>query len=497
MKQHNLIILITFFLFGSWQESFSQRRILLDLQRTIEIAGDSSLQAFRNQNLYMAGVWEYRAYKAERLPSMTLNLVPATYNRFIAQRYNFEENLEVYRAQQTFSASGGLLISQNFDPLGGTFYLETNLEYMRNFGNTKSTQFSAVPFRLGYRQSLLGFNQFKWDKRIEPLKYEAVKKEFIYNMEEVSEKAVSYFFQLALAQEEYRLAVDNLASCDTLYTVGERRFKIASISQADLLTLRLDKVNAQNTLENARIALKRAMFTLVSFLGMESDTQIEIIVPAPPSAKQISAAEAVDFAKENSPNILKNRQSILEAQKEVSRTKTEQRFNANLNASLGFNQAAGNFPGAYTHPLRQDLVSVSVSIPLVDWGVRKGRLNMAKNNLSVLEISAKQDEIAIEEDVLMTVSDFNVQQKLVTSAIEALDLAEAAYSQTKQRFIIGKADLNTLTLSLNRQQEANKNYINSLQNYWLSYYKIRKLTLFDFDMNMPIDKVFDYTHGIR
>ena len=87
----------------------------------------------------------------------------------------------------------------------------------------------------------------------------------------------------------------------------------------------------------------------------------------------------------------------------------------------------------------------------------------------------------------MTVSDFNIQQQLVASAREALDLADMAYERTKQRFIIGKADLNSLTLSQSRQQSANTNYIRALQNYWLSYYKLRKLTLYDFDYNRILD----------
>lgn len=45
---------------------------------------------------------------------------------------------------------------------------------------------------------------------------------------------------------------------------------------------------------------------------------------------------------------------------------------------------------------------------------------------------------------------------MIASAEEALDLAVMAYEQTRQRFIIGKADVNSLTLSLNRQQEAQK-----------------------------------------
>ncbi len=493
MKRFSIIIFIILSVLSAW----AQRKVVLDLQRTIDIAGDSSLQAFRNQNLYMSGYWEYRAYRAGRLPSLSLNITPVSYNRYITQRYNYDENIDVFRAQQMYSASGGLNIAQNFDPLGGTFYLETSLDYMRNFGDVKSTQFSSIPVRVGYRQSLLGFNPFRWERRIEPIKYEKVKKQFLYNMESVSESAVSYFFALALAQAEYRLAVDNLASCDTLYTIGERRFKIASISQADLLTLRLDRVNARNTVENTKIALKRAMFTLASYLGMDKDTEIEVKLPSAPLAKDIPTDMALSFAKANNPTLLERKQNILEAKRDVSRTKIEQHLSANLNASVGFNQVADQFRGAYLHPQRQDLVSLTISIPLIDWGVRKGKLNMAKNNLNVLEIAARQDELAVEEDVIMTVSDFNIQQRLVESAIEALELAETAYEQTKQRFIIGKADINSLTLSLNRQQDANKNYISSLQNYWLSYYKLRKLTLFDFETGMDLSNKFDIQHHIR
>lgn len=459
----------------------------LSLRRAIEIANDSSLQAFRVKNVYLSSYWAYRSYRAERLPSLSLNMTPVSYNRYIRQRYDSQENIDVYRAQQMFGSSGSLNISQNFDPLGGTFYLETGLEYMRNFGDFTGNQFSAIPVRLGYRQSLIGFNPFKWDRKIEPLKFEKAKKELIQNMESVAETAVNYYFSLALAQQEYRLAVNNLATCDTLYALGERRFKIQAISEADLLTLKLDRVNAQNTLANARISLKRAMFSLASFLGMDQNSEIEVQLPAAPLNREISTDFALMQARSNNPDLLQHRQNILEAKRSLSRTKVEAGLNASLNASIGFNQVSTTFGGAYRNPLRQDLVSLSVSIPLVDWGVRKGKVNMARNNLNVVELAARQQELAVEEDVVMTVSDFNIQQQLVASAQEALDLADMAYERTKQRFIIGKADLNSLTLSQSRQQSANTNYIRALQNYWLSYYKLRKLTLYDFDYNRILD----------
>ena len=470
--------------------------IELSLERTIQLAADSSLEAFRCKNLYLSGYWEYRNYKAERLPSLTLNLTPAQYYRDITRRYDSEADLDVYRKQQSFYASGSLNVTQNFDLLGGSFYIDSDLGYMRSFGEQDYNQFTTVPIRIGYSQDLIGYNAFRWARKIEPLKYEKVKKEFLYNMESISEQATTYFFNLAMAQVEYDMAKENVANTDTLYRTGQERHKIAAISQEDLLTLKLDAINARNTLKNAEISLQRAMFSLASYLNFDKNRMIRLRLPSRPRALQIPVDEALRMARENNPELLASKQSILEAEQEVDRTRKESMFNASVNASIGFNQVASSFKDAYRDPLQQDVVSVSVSIPLVDWGVRRGKHNIAKSNLRIAQTTAEQTAISVEEEVIMTVGDFQIQQNLIQSAEEALDIALMAYQKTKQRFLTGKADLNSRTLPLNRQQEAQRNYITALQNYWLSYYKIRKLTLHDFEVGVSLSNEFDYEHGL-
>jgi outer membrane protein TolC len=225
------------------------------------------------------------------------------------------------------------------------------------------------------------------------------------------------------------------------------------------------------------------MFAFVSYLNLDKETQIRILLPERPKDMEISVDKALAHARENHPDFLGNRQEALEAKREVDRAQKNAFFNATFSASIGFNQVANTLSAAYHHPQQQNIVSLSFTVPLVDWGVRKGRVNMAHSNLNVVEISVRQKELDLEQDVVMTVNDFNVQQDLIRSTEEALALANMAYNDTKERFIIGKADINSLTLSLNRQKEAQKNHISSLKNYWLSYYKIRKMTLFDFDSN--------------
>jgi outer membrane protein TolC len=465
--------------------------VVLNLEQTITLAGDSSLEAFRSKNVYMSSYWEYRAFRADRLPSLTLNLTPGQYNRTIIKRYDSESNLDIYRPQQAFEAYGGLSIVQNFDLLGGTFFLNTNLDYLRNFGDNTYTQYTSIPVRIGYQQDLVGYNVFKWEKKIEPLKYEKAKKQLVYDLENTAGLATTYFFSLAMAQAEYDLAEENMRNTDTLYFIGEERYKIAAISQSDLLTLKLDRINAVNSLRNADITLKRAMFALTSFLNMDKNTPIRIRLPSYPKSMDISAEKALEEARANNPDLLGYKQNILEMQQQVDRTKQESMFNASITASVGYNQVAGSFTDVYRDPLRQDIVSLSVSIPLIDWGVRRGRYNMARNNLNVTEITARQGEVKIEEDVIMTVGDFNIQKDLISSAEEALVIADDAYAKTRRRFMIGKADISALTLSRQRQQEARRNYISALENYWVSYFKIRKLTLYDFEYNVPISSTIE------
>ena len=491
MKKDKTILLLCLIQLTASIQSHAQQ-VTLSLQETIELATSSSLDAFRYKNMYLSSYWSFRSYQAGRLPSLTLNVTPAEYNRYFTQRYDSENDIDVYRQQQRYYAGANLQVQQNFDLLGGTFFLDTNLDYMRYFGEQTYTQYSSVPMRIGYQQSLLGYNAFKWERKIEPLRYEQAQKELIYNMEKMSEDATTYFFTLAMRQMEHELAKENLASSDTLYTIGQERHKIASISQADLLTLKLDAVNARNTLKNSEIGLKRAMFNLASYLNMDKNTHIVLDIPNRPLSMEISADKAIDLARSNNPTFLDNKQQVLQAEQEVDRTKRESMFNASIRGSVGFNQVADNFRDSYRDLQQQQIMSVSVAIPLVDWGVRKGKHNMARNQLLITQTSAQQKEISLEEDVIMTVGDFNIQQELIGSAEEALQLAVTVYNETKQRFMIGKADINSLTLSTNRQQEAKRNYISSLQNYWLSYYKIRKLTLFDFAKNLPLTAEFDY-----
>ena len=100
-KRYKRTFLVLYAFCSLLAEGVSAQSLVLSLEKTISLAADSSLEAFRTKNLFLSGYWEFRNYKAERLPSLTLNITPAEYYRDITKRYDSENlhNVERYIAK--------------------------------------------------------------------------------------------------------------------------------------------------------------------------------------------------------------------------------------------------------------------------------------------------------------------------------------------------------------------------------------------------------------
>lgn len=473
----------------------SAQELTLTLPQVIELAKDSSLTAFRYKNMYLASYWNFRTFKANRLPSLSLDIEPVVYNRQLVARYDSENDIDIYRQQKSYSASAGLTLTQNFDPLGGTFYVTTSLDYLRGFGDKTFNQYTAVPFIIGYRHNSFGYNQFKWDRKIEPMKFEKAKQEYLYNTELIAIQAVQYFFQLALSQAQYENAVAQKAKCDSLLIIGQMKFKIASITKSDLMTLQLDVLNAQNSIATAEVNVRRNMLRLTSFLGLDRNIKLSLVLPDNPPEISIDLDRAINLMHQNNYMILEKMQSVSEAEMNLDRIRKSNRLSAGVSASVGYNQEAEKLPDAYKNPMRRDVVSVSISVPLLDWGVRKGQKNQAANTLDIAKIEQAQKMDELEQNVINSIGELQTRYALLTTAAEALRLARDVYDQNVLNFQNGSCDITTLSASQSRLQSAQNQYITTMSDYWSCYYDIRSQTLFDFINNSPLNIDAAYGDG--
>ncbi len=463
--------------------------LTLTLEDVIRIAKDSSLQAFINQNMYLGDYWSYRTYQAELRPFLNLSSNPFNYTRAINEEYNFLDSTYQYIKQENLNSGVNLSLRQNISATGGNVYVDSDLGRIQNF-NKDFTQYSSTPLRIGFNQGLFAFNPYKWKKRLEPLKFEKAKKDYLESSQEIAVRAVNNYFSLLSAQINLEIAENNYANADTLYRISQKRFKLTTITREDLFTLELDLINATNQLESARNQLKRARSRFLSFLRMEDSLQVNLIIPGNIPEIDISQSIALEQAMNNNPVNLQHEIELLQAQREVERAK-KSRFDIDMNMSFGLNQNDADIQGAYTNLLDQEKVRLSLYIPIVDWGLAKGKYNLAVKQREVLEAQLEQAKTDFRQDIIMTVEEFNNQHQIIERAARADNLARKTYEITKKRFLIGKADIVKLNANEQKKITARRNYLSALNNFWEYYYTLRYLTLYDFESNQSLSQELD------
>ena len=485
-----IILTITFAIvlatFGKAQDTLK-----LSLDDVIRIGSTKSIDAFRNKNMYLSSYWEFRYYQAERLPSLSLSSDLINFNRSISNYYNPETQEEEFINRETFSSNMSLSLSQNVALTGGRLFLESDVGMLKNFAGDKRTSYSSTPISIGFSQELNGYNQLKWRSKIEPLKFEKAKKSFIQDIEDLNIKSTSNFFSLINAQIQRGIAETNLANADTLYKIGMGRYQVGTVTQDELLKMELDLLNSEQALSMAKLTEQRALANLNSFLGLDKNTIIECVVPSEIPDLQIDPDMAIAQALENNPEILNQQQQILQQDQNVASAKSDAGLNTSLFAQYGLNQSADKLEDVYTQPDESQRFTVGLSIPIVDWGRRKGRLSMAQSNREVALATIRQDRIDFEMDIMQSVLEFNLQAGQVANSAKADTIAQMGYKVTFQRFLIGKIDVIKLNIASNDQENSRMAYLSRLRDFWTSYFRIRSITLYDFEKKRPLMVNYD------
>lgn len=484
---------LIFLCITGFQQVFAQESTdgNVSLQEVLSMAREQSLNALKAKNLYLASYWEYRSFKSGLLPNVGLQLNPFSYNRIMTKRYDSESNTDVFREQQTLNSYANLQINQNIGLTGAKVYIDTDISRLVNFGGEKLTTYSATPLRIGVSQPLFAHNQTKWQHTLAPLKLERAKKEFTREQQNINIHVVNLYFELLLANVKKNIAQKNIEVTAELYEIGKKRFDLIAIDKKGLLDLELNRYNAEIELAKANKDIQRAGFNLNSFLGRSKEDQVIPIVPGIPGNFQIDVNEAVSYAFDNSPKLLELKQQGIENKMDLDKTIRENRLSVDVNASYGLNQRANTFENAYSNLLDQEVVSVSMYIPILDWGKGQGQKEMAKRRNEVSDIEIKQAARDFEQEVVLKVIDFNLQERVVNSALKADSVAGESYALAEKKFRNGSVDVLALTTAMKAKETARQNYISTLFAYWVNYYEIQQLTLYDFSKQVPLKEEVD------
>ena len=488
MKQIKIyIIILSCFIYFS---ALSQETTIEELtfNEVVQLAREQSPDAIMAKHRFRANYWEFSTFKAEFRPSVRLNTTFPNLNRSISE---YDDSAGTHYVKLNKNTTNlNVDIVQNVPFTGGQISLKTDLSRLDNLGDD-TYSYTSSPFSISYSQPVLFYNEYKWQKKIEPLKYEEAKKKYISSLEDVSLKAVSYFFDLALAQQNIQVAQINYSNADTLYQIATGRYNIGTIAENELMQMELSLLNAGSSVNSSIVDLAIKKFQLRSFLGFNEKVDLELIIPRDVPELTVDVNQALDIAQSNNPDIIAFERQIIEAERNVAKAKSEKGLRADLFASIGYTQQANELSDVYINPQNKQNITLGMQLPILDWSLGKGRYKMAQSGQEVIRTTVEQARTDFVQSVYLNVMQFNLQDDQLLIATKSDIIAQKRYDMTKQRFLIGKVDVLDLNVALSEKDAAKINYISALRKYWSNFYNLRKITLYDFINDKSLEVDFD------
>lgn len=457
----------------------------LTLSQAIEIAQQHSPEAQAARHTYRAAYWNYRFYKANYLPSVTLASSPS-FNKQIS-KITQPDGTNQFIKQNQLSVDMDLKINQNVWFTGGSLFVRSNVQRLDELEND-ITAYNTQPVVIGYEQALFGYNSLKWDRRIEPVRFREARKAYNEALELVASQTSNHFFNLATAQTNLDIASSNHASADTLYRYAQGRYNIGTITENEMLQLEINKLTEETNMMNARIEVEDQMQVLRSFLGINRKVTLRVIAEDEVPEFNIPLADALKMAFENSPEPETYERMKLQSQSNLAYAKANAGLKADLYVQFGLSQTGDKFADSYRNPMNQQYASIGISLPILDWGRGKGQIRVAKSNVDLVNTQVEQGMKDFELNVARMVRQFNLQSQYVEVAAKTDRTADRRYEVAKRLYILGKSTILDLNASITEKDAARRSYISALKSYWSLYYGLRSMTGYDFERNQKIEE---------
>ncbi len=451
----------------------------LTLTDAIALAQRQGLQARAAASTRDAARGRDRAFFARRLPQISLGGDLPIYNRSIIPVVQPDGSTE-FRAQQQTNAQLDLRMSQRLPLTGGDFFVSSSLSRLEVNGQRDFRNWSSTPFAVGIRQDILRPNLFRWEGREQGLRADAAERQYLEAREDVALAVTNAFFDLYSARLALDNATRNAATNDTLYTLNKGRFEVGKIGENDLLQSELALLRARNSADEARLNHDRSLAAFRLALNVGPDLPLDIVVSPEIPEVVADTVLAVQQALRNRAQVLEQELETVQAKRRVTEARLNNGIGATLQAVVGLNQTAGDVNAAYRDLLNQQRFSLALQMPIVQWGARSHAIQAARADEERVEANTTRAREQLAQEAHFGALQLAQSRRQLAIAAKADTVAAKRFEVAYNRYVIGRIGIDNLYLAQNEKNQALEQYLQSLRGYWLAYYRLRRVTLYDF-----------------
>lgn len=475
----NIIQLLTATILLIPASALAQDTTMLSLQEAIRRGKEESQLSKKIKAAYAATENRYAAFRAGLKPQMSVSGVLPTFDSRLDNVVQPDGTYKVQSFKRS-NISTELTVEQNIFWTGGTAFVSSNLNQFVNKQPQYQKQFQTTPFAIGIRQPLTLFNQVKWNYEQEKLRIRQAEKNLTEELEDLSLQITQTYFDLYVARMEWENARINEAINDTLFKISQGRFNVGKIAENELLQIELQLMNAKNAVTQTQVRVEVSTKRLRNLLNIKDPVEFKLIPVKNVPVLLVDKGIAVREARANRSDMLSLKLRENDANMQVKRSQSNRFASGDIFLSYGMNQTGTTLTSAYRDPLNAQQVNVGYKVPLFGFGKYKQESAAARKELESVRADLAFRESDFDIEVENTVNQFIQLQTSLVIAAKSDTIAQKRYEVARNRYQLGKISITDLGLAQDAKDKALIDYTRIIQQYWVSYYTLRRVTLYDF-----------------
>ncbi len=425
------------------------------------------------------------AFSSSLLPQLSLQGTVPSYNRSITSVVQ-SNGAQTFEPVQQTSANLSMRLTQRLPLTGGFLFVQSSLAQFHTTGATE--RWSSTPVSVGLVQDILRPNTLAWDRREQNVRSERDERAYLEAQEDIAIQTTDLFFNVYAARTALRNAIANAATNDTLYRLNTGRFQVGRIGENDLLQSELALLRARSALEGAQLEYDRATAALRIQLGMPLGAPLDVAMTSAIPEIAADTAKAVAEALRNRAAVSDAALADVQSRRSVTEAKLRSGMGATVQASYGYNASAvgGGVREVYNDLLEARQFSLQVSVPLWQWGQHgeNVRAAQADRDRALAQNEMSMDQVA--QDAHFAALQLGQARRTVALLATADSVAGKRFDVAYNRYVIGRIAIDNLYIAQNEKDQALTQYVDGLRRYWQAYYRLRRVTLYDFEQDRAI-----------
>ncbi len=484
---------------SSWRPTPAQSVRHLTCEDAIRIAlGDSYIVKYHHLDIE-ATRSSYLYTRAQFKPILSMNLATPSWDESMKEIMQADA-LPVYNSISSLRADAALDFTYVL-PTSGTLSLSSRM-YFENYKTSLASSSDYVlrkdqiysRFALTFSQPIFTANALKENMRVAELNYQKSTHYFSRVQMDIVYDVTEYFYEVYKKTYEYRMNLERLENSREALRVEHLKHEAGNVPEGDLLIAEITVAQDEARVMESRNMRDVAKDKFKLLIGLELTDSIELQEQMDFEPFFIDLDVAIGEALHNRIELKENRIDI-ELQKIAERrARREGRIKGSIEAYYDLTglstQPTGSwgelvnssFDNMKTRPHNRG-ISLNLSIPILDWGRAKNRVDQEIYRLQQSELDLEHLERAIEQSIREIVGTVHEATQRFVINQRNLEAAQQSFRITQRRFERGDMTSQELSIEQNRLAEIQSSYIDSYITYKLSVADLNRETMYDFQNN--------------